>query len=822
MQIGQYSYGETMNIKNIVRRTVNFLRNRKAEYELTAYKKTLSQILSLESVYSEKSDRELEKCFNELKKRAQSADDLSDLVVESFSIVRETIRRQLDLDPFEEQMLAGLAMLDKKIVDMKTGEGKTLAALFPICTASLLGKGVQVLTFNDYLAQRDAIWAANVFTSLGLSCGFIQQGSSSEQRSQVYGADICYLTAKEFGFDYLRDGNCRKSKQKVQREFHFVLIDEADSILIDEARSPLIIADGMVGGNEELTHIVDIVRTLDPDIHLVFDEHKRNVSLSEDGINLFENRLKVRNLYDQHDSHLITKIQYAAEAQYLLSRDIDYIVIDNQIKLVDEFTGRSAEKRRWPDGLHDAVEAKENIAPRENAAMIDSVSLHDLFKLVPQITGMTGTAVYSAEEFRQFYGLNVAVIPVHKACQRIDLDDRVFSTLRQKNNAVVKDISAKHASGRPVLVGTSSISESSHIATLLDEMNVPCRLLNALNDDQEAIIVKAAGHLGAVTISTNMAGRGTDIVLGGGDPHEKKKVEELGGLYVIGTNRHESERIDNQLRGRAGRQGDIGSSRFFISLDDPLFEKFGFRGLIEDRLPFISKITDDQGEINSTPLKQLVIHLQKVIDGENLEIKKTLSKYSGFKEKQRLHMRTQRDEILFEPNFSEAYFHSHCQSKFLEIKHLLTSDSLGAVSRAIMLSCLDKAWAGQLADLADLQSCISLRAMGGRQPFLEFRREANQWFIEHLQSVEENAKAIFESLEVENGRANLDELGVLAPSSTWTYQINDEMFNDMRDALIRQPGLAAGLALYGGPLFLLALWFNSRRKRKSSPKITEK
>ena len=760
----------------------------------------------------EKSDEELEHRFNALKELAQECDELSSVSVEAFAIICETIRRELGLNPYAEQILAGLAMLDGKIVDMKTGEGKTLAALFPICTASLLEKGVHVLTFNDYLARRDATWGAKVFGKLGLSSAYIQQSTSRKDRIRAYSSDVCYLTAKEFGFDYLRDGNCRKLSDRVQREFHFVLIDEADSILIDEARSPLVIADKTVDKGEPLSRIVRAVQSLDPSIHLEFDEHKRNVALSDEGIELLEDKLNIRNFYDQPNSNSITQILYAIQAQYMLSRDIDYIVVDDQIKLVDEFTGRSAEKRRWPDGLHDAVEAKEKVKKQQASSMVDSVSLYDLFRLVPRIAGMSGTAVYSAEEFQQFYSLNIAVIPTHKPCKRIDYGDKIFATWKQKNDALVEDICQKHSSGRPVLVGTSSVSESAHIATLLEKKKVPYRLLNALNDYEEANVVKNAGCRGAVTISTNMAGRGTDIVLGGGDLLEKKEIESIGGLYVIGTNRHESERIDNQLRGRAGRQGDRGSSRFYISLEDPLFVKFGFRSLIDERLPLVNEIADQNGEISNAPLNKMVTHLQKVIDGENLEIKKTLSRYSSFKEKQRLHIRTQKNEVLLNPDWILAYFQARCERKFSEVAAKLDDHSIATVSSMILLSCLDKAWAKHLADLADLQSCISLRGMGGRQPFLEFQREANQWFLEHLASIEASAVTIFNSLEVKSGRVNLEQLGVLAPSSTWTYQINDEMFSDMRDSLMRQPGLAAGLALYGGPLFLLSLWFNSKKK----------
>ena len=711
----------------------------------------------------------------------------------------KSIKRQLGLDPYEEQILAGLAMLDGNIVDMKTGEGKTLAALFTICTVALLGNGIQVLTFNDYLARRDAEWASPLFRELGLSYGFIQQNSSQQQRKQAYSADVCYLTAREFGFDYLRDGRCRKLLEKVQREFDFILIDEVDSILIDEARSPLVIASAEEEKLDSLIHLAKIIRSMKPDTHLLFDEHKRNVSFTDSGIGFLEKRLERGNLYDQSNSDLATRLLYAAQAEYLLKRDTDYILTDSQIRLVDEFTGRTAEFRRWPDGLHDAVEAKENLYSHKSASILDSISLQDLCKLVPNIAGMTGTAIESSDEFHRFYNLNVIVIPTHMKCKREDFDDRIFATARQKNAAIIEEISHAHSQGRPVLVGTSSITESSTLAALFKKENIPFQLLNAHNDYQEATIIKQAGCYGAVTISTNMAGRGTDIVLGGGDPGEKTRIEAIGGLYVIGTNRHESERIDYQLRGRAGRQGDKGSSRFFVSLDDPLFEKYGIRSLIEKRLPAINQMIDANGEINSIPLKKLINHLQKVIDGENLEIKKTLSKYSGFREKHRLHIRQMKGEFFRNTENSMEFFKVKCPSKFTEIGNLLSRQSVDLVCSDILVSCIDRAWTNHLADTLDLQSCISLRALGGRQPVLEFQIEANQWFLEHLQSIETKAIAVFNSIEIVDGHTNLTELGVLNPSSTWTYQINDEFFNDMRDALLCQPGFGSRIGVVWWP-----------------------
>lgn len=786
------------------------LRTPNIEYDLTHYRKSITRIEALKEEYSECSHHDLRERFAALKEQARQSGSVVDVAAEAFAIIRETISRQLGLEPFEEQLLAGLAMLDGKIVDMKTGEGKTLSALFPICTAALLGKGVQVLTFNDYLARRDASWAAPVFESLALSSAFIAEGFTTDERRAAYRADICYLTAKEFGFDYLRDGIRQSTVAQVQRKFDFVLVDEADSILIDEARSPLVIADATGSGEHHLEHIDETVRALDPVEHLAIERHSRNISFTGSGIDWLEQRLGCKNLYADENQALITQLHYAAHAQHLLMRNRDYIVVGGQVKLVDEFTGRSAELRRWPDGLHDAVQAKEKISSIESARVMNSISFHDLFRLVPTVAGMTGTALESAAEFHRFFGLGVTAIPTHKRSRRVDLDDRVFATLEQKNAAILAAIGRAYGQRRPVLVGTSSVYESARMAHALQEKGIPFRVLNALNDSEEAQIISEAGRPGAVTLSTNMAGRGTDIVLGGNILAEKKTVEALGGLYVIGTNRHESERIDNQLRGRAGRQGDVGSSEFFISLEDPLFEKFGFRELVQDRIPTLPDSIGEDGEIVSVPLRILVIHLQKVIDGENLEIKKTLVKYSQVKERQRRHIREQRDELFDDPQGSVSIFRQLCPEKFLEVSSKLTTLDLERTARSILLHCVDKAWTDQQADLGDLQSCISLRALGGRAPHQEFQREADQWFIEHLHSIHSNAESLFDALQINNGQSNLVDLGLHRPSSTWTYQINDEMFGDMRDAMIRQPGLAAGLAMYGGPLLLLFLWFNRR------------
>lgn len=608
-------------------RIVRRLNGDRTEYTLGPYHKALLEIKQLDSCYRSKSDDELLRFSRQLQVQMQATGSEDSLVVSAFALVRETIRRQLNLEPFDEQLLAGLAMQQGKVVDMKTGEGKTLAAIFPVYAAALMGKGVQVLTFNDYLAGRDARWTAPVFNALGISNASIHQSISKNERQLAYNCDVCYLTAKEFGFDYLRDGLCTDKAQRVQRKFNFVLIDEADSLLIDEARVPLVIAGSSGETSGDLFRIAEIVKTLDPDLHLAYDEYKRNLHFTDAGLQTLEETLKCGYLFDEGNIPLVTQLQYAAHAQYLLQRDVNYILAEDQIHLVDEFTGRRVNERRWPDGLHDAVEAKEQLLSKRKGTILNLISLQDLCQLIPKLAGMSGTALPGAAESQRFYNLVTVVIPTHNPCIRQDLADNIFVDTASKNKAILEEVRRLHLSRRPVLVGTSSVAESALLAEDLRRNNIPHRLLNARNPEQEAEIIAGAGGLCAVTISTNMAGRGTDIVLGCNSQQEMEQVKTLGGLHVIGSNRHESERVDQQLRGRAGRQGDPGSSQFFVSLEDPLYERYRLKDFISEKLQGHLQISvqdgqsNNGGEITNPGIRPIVNRLQRVIEGQNLEIK---------------------------------------------------------------------------------------------------------------------------------------------------------------------------------------------------------
>ncbi len=544
------------------------------EYDLSPYRNMLQEINKYESQLNIKTDLQLQQLSTDLKEQAQQNELKQQTLYETFALVRETAWRVLKLRPFDEQILGALAMQQDKLAEMQTGEGKTLTAVFPACLETFGRRSVHVLTFNDYLARRDARWMGPIYQFLGLTVGFIQQGMTVQQRQDAYRADITYVTAKEAGFDYLRDSLCYEQDKIVQRSFNLAIIDEADSILIDEARIPLVIAGAADDYVAHVHQLAGITRLLEQEIDFEFDEYGRDIHLTDPGQGHVEKMLNCGNLYNPENIELLTRLHCALHAEFLLHRDVDYIVRNGKIELVDEFTGRVADKRRWPDGLQAALEAKENIDIQARGQILNSITLQHFLQLYPRRCGMTATAQAAEAEFREFYNLNIVVVPPHKECIRTDHQDVIFSTKAGKEQAVLNEIISTHQTGRPVLAGTRSVEESARLADALRQKGCACEVLNAKRDEYEAQIIAQAGKLGAVTISTNMAGRGTDIRLGGTAENEKSRVVELGGLYVIGTNKHESQRIDLQLRGRAGRQGDPGSSRFFISLEDDIFLKY--------------------------------------------------------------------------------------------------------------------------------------------------------------------------------------------------------------------------------------------------------
>ena len=622
----------------------------------------------------------LELVLHQRDRLASLSDEQLKAAENGFAKTAVAAERVLGLRPHDEQILGAMAMAGGAIAEMQTGEGKTLAAVLAVAAMGHEGP-VHVLTANDYLARRDAEWMGGVYEFLGLSTGFITHDLPPDDRRRAYRCHVTYATANEVGFDFLRDQLVLRPADLVLPEFGTALIDEADSILIDEARIPLVIAGGSVEAEPLARRAAALAESLMAGRDFRTDEYGRNVRLTDRGANRVEHALHCENLYAPENVDTLAAMEAALHARVLLRRDVDYIVRDGAIQLVDEFKGRIAENRRWPAGLQTAIEAREGLPLRSQGRILGSITLQALVRLYPRRCGMTGTAATAANEFREFYGLEVVVIPTHRPMIRADLADVLFEDRRWKEKSVLRVIGEMHALGRPVLVGTASVQESERISSLLE---IPHRVLNARQDAEEAAIVARAGERGHVTISTNMAGRGTDIVLGDG-------VAELGGLHVIGTNRHESRRIDHQLRGRAGRQGDPGSSQFFVSFDDDLLARYG-----------IQRWTGD------------VDAIQKIIEGQYFDARMTLWKYGGLIEDHRQIVHAQRRELLME-----------------------------GANHAI-LQAIDSAWSDYLAAVEELREGIHWRSWGGREPFHEFIHDAEIMFADLMMRV----NAIAEGEEV--------------------------------------------------------------------------
>jgi preprotein translocase subunit SecA len=799
---------QRMNYIQKIKRTIARLRGSTIEYNLAAYQKIVDQIMQLESSLIKKSDRQLQSQWSDLKKRYKKEQNLNSILVNAYALIREAAKRTLGLRPFEVQIMAGIVMHEGKLAEMQTGEGKTLAAVFPVVLNALAGKGVHVLTFNDYLARRDAQWMGPVYTFLGLCTGFIRQGLTTEERRQAYAADITYVTAKEAGFDYLRDSLANSDKDIVHRSFQFAVIDEADSILIDEARIPLILAGQTENEEQSITDMHVLIDRLVPATDFETDEYARNIHLTDKGAHKVEQQLRCGNLYNGENYHLLTRINCALHAQHLLKRDIDYIVRNGKIEQVDEFTGRVVDGRRWPDGLQAAVEAKEGLTGEVKGTILNSIALQHFIRQYPKICAMTATAVSAEEEFNSIYGLHIVVIPANKPCIRFDHEDVLFKDKQSKWQALIAEIAAVHCSGQPVLVGTCSVQESDQLGGLLHSKGIPCHILNAKNDAVEAKIVAQAGRIGAVTISTNMAGRGTDIRLGGSDEKEKSNVSALGGLYVIGTNRHESKRIDDQLRGRAGRQGDPGASRFFISLSDDLNERFRLKDLITGEKYTVRK----NNVVDSAVIRYEVGRIQRIVEGQNWQIKKTLFKYSSLIEDQRRLFFGRRQEIFVNSNML-SLFKTKSPGCYASLKRRLGMDKLQELCRDIMLYHIDQNWSAYLAQIADIREGIHLRSITGFDPFFEFQKLAIEAFDAVQKRIEQDALKTFNRVTADTDVIDPESLGIKAPSATWTYVINDAPFgHDLGAQLMGNMAMNVGGAMLTPLLYLEYLW--RRRKQK--------
>lgn len=745
------------------------------------------QINPLEDELKKLSDSSLANKTNEFKARLAKGETLDDILPEAFAVVREASRRVLGMRHFDVQLIGGIVLHRGNIAEMCTGEGKTLVATAPVYLNALEGKGVHVITVNDYLAKRDSEWMGQVYKFLGLSVGLIVHDLDFQQRKIAYNSDITYGTNNEFGFDYLRDNMVTSLDQMVQRPLHYCLIDEVDSILIDEARTPLIISGPGQKSTDNYYVMAKLVPHLKKDEDYTIDEKQKTVAPTEAGVAKMEKMLHVENLYDAENLELNHLFVQALRAQTMMQRDKDYVVKDGEVVIVDEFTGRLMYGRRYSDGLHQAIEAKEGLEVQRESQTLATITFQNYFRMYDKLAGMTGTAKTEEQEFIKIYGLPVIQIPTNKPIQRKDLPDVVFKTKRGKYRAVVKEVERRHATGQPILIGTTSIEQSEELSHMLDAAKIPHSVLNAKYHEKEAAIVALAGQKGAVTIATNMAGRGTDIQLGDG-------VAELGGLAIIGTERHESRRIDNQLRGRAGRQGDPGSSQFFLSLEDDLLRIFGGDNIKK----FMEKMGLDEDEpINSRMVSNAIQKAQKRVEARNFDIRKYVLEYDDVMNQQRKVVYEQRRRILEGENmkdqvlrmvdtiiekgmqtyadpklypeewdfagllkYSEKYFLAPGEIKLEEIEDMsreevedklktiahetyesreksIGSSMMRELEKAVMLKVVDSKWMEHLDDMDMLKEGIGLRSYGQRNPIVEYKVEAYDIFEEMQQAMME-------------------------------------------------------------------------------------
>ncbi|MGQ9577712.1 MAG: preprotein translocase subunit SecA [Candidatus Aminicenantales bacterium] len=809
---------------------INKLFGTKNERDLKKLRPYVAAINELEPSIQKLTDGQLQAKTIEFKERLAQGASLEDILVESFAVVREVARRTINMRHFDVQLMGGIVLHQGKIAEMKTGEGKTLVATLPAYLNALEGKGVHIVTVNDYLAKRDAEWMGPIYKFLGLSVGVIQHEMPDFERKKAYLCDITYGTNNEFGFDYLRDNMKFRLEDMVQRGHHYAIVDEVDSILIDEARTPLIIS----GPTEESTdlyfRIDNFVRRLQKGGHFQVDEKTRTVALLEEGVAEAEKFFRVPNLYDLAYMDLVHHINQALKAHHLFKRDVDYMVKDGKVVIVDEFTGRLMPGRRYSDGLHQALEAKERVRVEQEYQTLASVTFQNYFRMYQKLAGMTGTAATEAAEFLAIYNLDVVEIPTNKPLIRYEYPDVVYRTAKEKWEAVVDEIIQAHEKGRPVLVGTVSIEKSEHLSSLLRKRGIKHVVLNAKYHEQEARIIAQAGRVGAVTIATNMAGRGVDILLGGNpefmakenlrkaglEPEkaspeqwekaleearqitqeEHKKVVSLDGLYVIGTERHESRRIDNQLRGRAGRQGDPGASKFFLSLEDDLMRIFG-----SDRVSgLMARIGMKEGvPIEHRMVSKAIERAQKQVEAQNFSIRKHLLEYDDVMNKQRETIYRMRREIL-EGKDMRSYFmevvenildwlldthanknqhpedwdretlrhaigsqfgldietlginwdkvnYDELREKVLtalkatyeEKERLLTPGRMREFERIILLQVIDSQWKDHLLGMDYLREGIGLRGYGQRDPLVEYKKESFEMFQSMLDRIEEEA-----------------------------------------------------------------------------------
>ena len=766
-----------------------------SEREVNRIKPIVDKIEALDGSMSKLTDEELKNKTVEFKERLANGETLDDILVEAFATVREASWRVLQMKHYREQLIGGIVLHQGRIAEMKTGEGKTLVATLPAYLNALSGNGVHIITVNDYLAKRDMEWMGQIYNFLGLTTGVIVHELTNDQRREAYGSDITYGTNNEFGFDYLRDNMVIYKEERVQRQLNFCIVDEVDSILIDEARTPLIIS----GAGEKSTEFYKVadyfVKTLREEEDYTIDEEANAVMLTDAGVEKAERAFKLDNYADADNMALQHYVTQALKANYSLRRDKDYMVKDGEVIIVDEFTGRLMEGRRYSDGLHQAIEAKEGVKIARESKTLATITFQNYFRMYNKLSGMTGTALTEENEFREIYGLDVIVVPTHRPVQRVDNADLVFKNEKGKFNAIVEDIIETHKTGQPILVGTVSIEKSEELSKILKKRGIPHQVLNAKYHEQEAEIISHAGELGMVTIATNMAGRGTDIKLGEG-------VVEVGGLKIIGTARHESRRIDNQLRGRSGRQGDPGSSTFYISLDDDLMRIFG-----SDKIQaVVDKIgLEEDDAIENKIITKQIENAQKKVEGNNFNIRKTLLGYDDVMNMQREVIYKQRAQVLEGEDLKDqilnmtsdvisnavlshlngvegddvevemkkliAYLDDICvpdnrvtveelmkitNDEIIEkYKNIATeiyngkeeefgSEKMREIERVILLRTVDSKWMNHIDNMDHLKQGMGLRAFKQQDPVQAYQMEGSQMFDEMIQGIKtDTVKYIF-------------------------------------------------------------------------------
>ncbi|TAN59750.1 preprotein translocase subunit SecA [bacterium] len=854
----------------------------KNEREIKKLHPVVGAVNELEPKMRVLSDSQLKDVTARLKDEISRGKDLDAVLPEAFALTREAARRVLNMRHFDVQLMGGAVLNSGKIAEMKTGEGKTLVATLPLYLNALSGKGAHLVTVNDYLARRDAAWMGKIYHALGLSVGVIQHEASfiydpsfppdagaylhlrPVSRKEAYLADITYGTNNEYGFDYLRDNMKFSLDEYVQRELNFAIVDEVDSILIDEARTPLIIS-GSTEDSTDKYYVIDrIMPGLKKEAHYTVDEKTRQVMMTDEGVSKVEELLKIDNLYDAKNIELLHHVNQALKAHALFRRDVDYVVKDGEVIIVDEFTGRLMAGRRWSEGLHQAVEAKEKVKIANENQTLATVTFQNYFRMYSKLAGMTGTADTEAAEFNEIYKLDVMVVPTNKPMLRKDSTDLIYKTKKEKFKAVIKEIEDWHAKGRPVLVGTISIEDSEKLAVMLSKHGIPHHVLNAKQHEREAEIVAQAGRLGAVTISTNMAGRGTDILLGGNPDtmatavagkddstaeykaaltaarahceEEKRKVLELGGLHILGTERHESRRIDNQLRGRSGRQGDPGSSRFYLALDDDLMRIFG-----SDRIASImGKIGMAEDEpIEHGLVSKAIENAQKKVEAHNFDIRKHLLEYDDVMNQQREVIYGYRRQILgqeglkdmvreFAAEMSTALVNAHIEEKSHsedwdvkavsdaaikqfgvavtagEVSSVNSREGLDAVivekalaayslkvatvgdetfsqfEKIIMLNTLDNLWKDHLLSMDHLKGGIGLRGYGQKNPLQEYKKEGFDLFVDMMYRLKSEVVERLFKVQIQEDEAPQEAMPQLEPQHV-EYRHGEETKQDDSD-----------------------------------------